>query len=161
MLMRLLAAFILVPLVELYLLFRLADATGPLLALSIVVLTGIIGSILAKNEGIRALSRFQTAASEGRMPSKEIQDGLMIIFAAALLLTPGILTDTLGFTLLLPMGREFMRRHVLSRMLKGVKVNVTSSTNADAWQDGAPFDPHDRKWQGKTVEGRVVQDRSP
>lgn len=122
MFLRLLAAFILVPLIELYLLFRLAEATSPLMTIAIVVITGIIGSALARREGVMAWFRFRSALAEGRMPSREIQDGLMIVFAAALLLTPGLLTDTLGFTLLVPVGREFIRKYLLPRFVGNIQV---------------------------------------
>jgi len=60
------------------------------------------------------------------MPSREIQDGLMIVFAAALLLTPGLLTDAIGFTLLLPAGRELIRRTILKRYIGRFNVQVTT-----------------------------------
>ena len=63
-------------------------------------------------------NRFQSALSEGRVPSSEIQDGLMIVFAAALLLTPGLLTDAIGFTLLVPQGRELVRKTLLRRYME-------------------------------------------
>ena len=129
MIFRLLAAFILVPLVELYLLLQLSEITSVTATLAIVIVTGIIGTFLARREGTMAWNRFQTALAEGRMPSREIQDGLMIVFAAALLLTPGLLTDALGFVLLIPPGRELMRRLVLSRFVRGFSVTVVQSTN--------------------------------
>lgn len=129
MLFRLLVAFIVIPLIELYLLLQLADYTSVAATFLLVVITGIIGSMLARREGVMAWFRFQSALSEGRMPSREIQDGLMIVFAAALLLTPGLLTDLLGFTLLVPWGRDFVRRVVLSRYTK--RFNVKFTTNAD------------------------------
>ncbi|TWU02104.1 FxsA family protein [Neorhodopirellula pilleata] len=111
---RLLLAFIIIPFVELVLLLRMADATSWMTTLSIVIVTGLIGSYLARREGLAAIGRFRAALAEGRMPGREIQDGLMIAFAAALLLTPGLLTDALGFVLLTPMGRThiggFLRR---------------------------------------------------
>lgn len=108
MFLRLLAAFVLIPLVELILLLRLADATNWWATLLIVLVTGLIGSALARREGIQAWFRFQTALQNGRMPSQEILDGLMIAFAAALLLTPGLLTDAFGFALLTPAGRKWI-----------------------------------------------------
>ena len=92
----------------------------------LVIVTGVIGSYLARREGVVTLNRFQLALSEGRMPSREIQDGLMIVFAAALLLTPGLLTDLVGFTLLIPAGRELIRRTVLKRYIGQFHVQVTS-----------------------------------
>ena len=127
MLIRLLAAFILIPLVELYLLLQLAQVTSIPTTILVVIITGVIGSYLARREGLMAWFRFQSALSEGRMPSREIQDGLMIVFAAALLLTPGLLTDALGFTLLIPPGRELIRRFVLRRYMRRFKVQVVTS----------------------------------
>ncbi len=119
---RLLAAFILVPLVELMLLFQLANYTSLGTTIILVIVTGILGTWLARREGVIAWFRFQSALAEGRAPSHEIQDGLMIVFAAALLLTPGLLTDALGFTLLLPQGRELIRQILLKRYMQRFKV---------------------------------------
>lgn len=120
---RLLAAFILVPLIELMLLIQLAKYTSLATTIMLVIVTGILGSWLARREGVMTWFRFQTALAEGRAPSQEIQDGLMIVFAAALLLTPGLLTDALGFTLLLPQGRELVRRTLLKRYMQRFKVH--------------------------------------
>ena len=118
MFQRLLAAFILVPLMELMLLIQVANHTSFLTTIMLVIITGIIGSWLARREGIMTWFRFQSTLSEGRVPSSEIQDGLMIVFAAALLLTPGLLTDAIGFTLLVPQGRELVRKTLLRRYME-------------------------------------------
>ncbi len=132
MFIRLLALFIIVPLVELYLLLRLADVTSPMTTFLIVIVTGVIGSMLARREGVMAWYRFRSAVAEGRVPSTELQDGLMIVFAAALLLTPGLLTDALGFTLLVPVGRSLMRRFVLSRYIGRFSVQVGGDRSSDS-----------------------------
>jgi UPF0716 protein FxsA len=126
MLLKLLAAFILIPLAELILLMKMAELTSIAHTITLVIVTGVIGSFLARREGLMTLNRFQAALGEGRMPSREIQDGLMIVFAAALLLTPGLLTDFVGFTLLIPAGRELIRRTVLKRYIGRFNVQVTS-----------------------------------
>ncbi|WP_404305867.1 FxsA family protein [Neorhodopirellula lusitana] len=105
---KLLFLFIVIPFVELSLLLRMSEATGWQTTLTVVIVTGLIGSYLARREGIAALQRFRQALAEGRMPGREIQDGLMIAFAAALLLTPGLLTDATGFLLLTPLGRSWI-----------------------------------------------------
>ncbi|TWU51300.1 FxsA family protein [Rubripirellula reticaptiva] len=128
MFIRLFALFVIVPLVELYLLLRLSEATSWGTTLAIVIVTGFIGSVLARREGVMAWRRFGAAMAEGRMPSKEIQDGLMIVFAAALLLTPGLITDFVGFSLLVPMGRNFFRRLVLARYGGSFHVQVNGQT---------------------------------
>jgi UPF0716 protein FxsA len=152
MLIRLLAAFVLIPLVELYLLLKLAGYTSVGTTIMVVVITGVIGSMLARREGLMAWFRFQSALDEGRMPSREIQDGLMIVFAAALLLTPGLLTDALGFTLLVPPGRELVRQFVLRRYLKKFKIQVT--TNHDL--ESEPLHRNERGSQ-YTIDAEAVQ----
>lgn len=154
MFLRLLAAFIIVPLVELYLLLQLASVTSVATTFAIVVITGIIGTMLARREGMMAWFRFQTALAEGRMPSKEIQDGLMIVFAAALLLTPGLLTDFLGFTLLIPAGRELIRRLVLKRYIGRFNVQVTSF---DGFQAEPLHREHRGGYGGNTIDAEAVE----
>lgn len=155
MLIRLLAAFVVIPLVELYLLLKLASFTSVGTTIMVVVVTGVIGSMLARREGLMAWFRFQSALDEGRMPSREIQDGLMIVFAAALLLTPGLLTDALGFTLLIPAGRQLVRQFLVRRYSKKFKVEVT--THGDLHSD-----PLHREQRGSqyTIDADAVQRKS-
>ena len=152
MLIRLFAAFIIIPFVELYLLLRLAGVTGPGATFLLVVVTGVIGSLLARREGLIALHRFQSALAEGRMPSREIQDGLMIVFAGALLLTPGLITDTVGFALLIPAGREFVRRFVIRRYAARFNVHVLTPGNVQS----DIYHPDDRD-DGYTIEAKAVR----
>ena len=151
MLIRLFAAFVVVPLIELFLLLQLASFTSVPMTIMVVVGTGIMGSILARREGMMAWFRFRSALAEGRMPNREIQDGLMVVFAAALLLTPGLLTDALGFTLLIPAGRELIRRVVLNRYIKKFQVHVTTS-------DGFQAEPLHRTERGSsyTIDAEAV-----
>ncbi|KAA1259513.1 phage T7 F exclusion suppressor FxsA [Rubripirellula obstinata] len=154
MLIRLLLAFTVIPLVELYLLLQLGHATSPMATFLVVILTGVIGSYLARREGAAAWQRFQGALGEKRMPSREIQDGLMVVFAAALLLTPGLITDAFGFVMLVPIGRDFIRKHFLSRFFRGVQVQVTSGTS-QVFQ-GSPLNrnyPND----SKTIDAQAVR----
>ena len=90
------------------------------------------------------------------MPSREIQDGLMIVFAAALLLTPGLLTDALGFILLLPAGRELIRRFVLARYMQGFNIQVTTS---QGFQNEVPREALHREQRGSsfTIDAEAVQ----
>lgn len=149
MLFRLLLLFITVPLIELYLLLQLASATSAGATFLLVIITGIIGSWLAKREGVIAWHKFHAALAEGRMPSREIQDGLMIVFAAALLLTPGILTDLVGFLMLVPLGRDLIRKFVLSRFSRGFgSVQVHTSF----YETGPLHRDYD---DDNTVEGHV------
>ncbi|MCM2373256.1 FxsA family protein [Aporhodopirellula aestuarii] len=141
MLIRLLAAFILIPFVELILLLRMAEATSWLTTLTIVIVTGIIGSVLARREGMATIARFRSALAEGRMPGREIQDGMMIAFAAALLLTPGLLTDSLGFLLLTPFGRQLVGGYLRRRYSGRFQVHTSgfgTKTDSDSDRDFEP-----------------------
>jgi len=108
-LLRLLLLFTVVPLAELYLLLWLAHVTSPLVALATVIVTGIIGASLARHQGWRTWVRIQEQLAAGRMPASELVDGLLILIAGALLITPGILTDAVGFSLLIPPLRRRIR----------------------------------------------------
>ncbi|WP_182871038.1 FxsA family protein [Rhodopirellula sp. JC639] len=149
MLLRLLLLFVTVPLIELYLLLQLAEVTGAAATFLLVIITGIIGSWLAKREGLIAWQKFQLALAEGRMPSREIQDGLMIVFSAALLLTPGLLTDIVGFVMLVPVGRNLIRKCVLAKLFRGFgSVHVHTTTF-----ESKPLHPFDDR---NTIEGKAT-----
>ena len=104
---RLLLLFIVVPFVELTLLLVLAEYTGWLFALALILVTGTIGSFLAHRQGWKAWRNIASELSAGKMPGQALLDGVMILFAGALLLTPGILTDFFGFSLLIPPCRQW------------------------------------------------------
>jgi len=140
MLFRLLLIFIAVPLIELYLLLRLADITSVGTTILVVVVTGIAGSLLAKQQGWVAWSRFREAMLQGRIPSAEIADGLMVVFAAALLLTPGLLTDLVGFLLLIPPSRRWIRARILKRMSQNVHVETRVFSRSISPDDGDTID---------------------
>jgi len=112
---RLLLLFLVVPLAELYLLLRFADVTGIPTTIVVVVLTGIVGSTLAARQGVAAIRNFQSAIGQGRAPGTEVVDGILIAFAAALLLTPGLLTDAVGISLLVPWSRHLIRKFLVKR----------------------------------------------
>ncbi|MCD4654817.1 FxsA family protein, partial [bacterium] len=97
--------FVGVPLLELMLLLKIGEMCGVGFAISLVLITGLAGAILAKSQGITAWNRIQTELSEGRMPGDQLIDGLMVFAGGITLLTPGLLTDTIGLCLLVPVTR--------------------------------------------------------
>jgi UPF0716 protein FxsA len=111
---RLLILFILVPLVELILLMFVADWTHPWIAISLVIVTGIIGTLLARSQGTKTYRRIHSSMSQGQIPTDALIDAAMIFVAGALLLTPGILTDAFGLSLLVPPCRRWYRRRLVS-----------------------------------------------
>ncbi|QDS92271.1 phage T7 F exclusion suppressor FxsA [Roseimaritima multifibrata] len=126
MLWRIFLAFTLIPLIELYLLWKITLATSLPVTILLVLVTGFIGSMLARSQGIRAWQRFHAAIGEGRMPAQEIQHGLLIAFAAAMLLTPGLVTDVAGFVLLVPFTREWVRKYFAARLKNSFQLQVTT-----------------------------------
>ncbi len=113
MLLRLLLLLTIVPLVELLLLVRLTQWTGSFaLTVAIVIGTGALGAFLARAEGLRVYRRLQRELNRGELPGESLIDGVLILLAGALLLTPGLITDCLGFLLLTPITRPFFRNGV-------------------------------------------------
>ena len=118
MFVRLLLLFTIVPLVELYLLIKLGSVVGVALTVALVVFTGALGAWLARVQGLSVLKRLSTDFGEGRLPTDAVIDGLLILVAGAVLLTPGLLTDALGFLLLVPRSRAVVRRVVVARFAR-------------------------------------------
>ncbi len=116
MFFRLLLLFTTVPLIELALLVELDRHIGLAATIALVIATAMIGAWLARAEGMRTLARLTKEVQEGRMPTEPLLDGLMIFVAGAVLLTPGLLTDLIGFFLLAPAGRRLVRRAVTKRL---------------------------------------------
>ena len=106
MLFKLLLLFILVPLVELALLIYVGTLIGPWYTILIVVGTGILGAVLAKSQGTLIVNRIRSSLEQGIIPSDELFAGALILVGGLVLLTPGIITDILGFALLIPQTRR-------------------------------------------------------
>ena len=109
MLLKLFLAFTIIPIIEIFLLIEIGSMFGALTAVTLVILTGFLGAFLARMQGLQTLYRIQESLREGRMPSGELLDALLIIIAGLVLLTPGFLTDSAGFLLLIPAARNFIK----------------------------------------------------
>jgi UPF0716 protein FxsA len=102
--------FIVVPIVELYVIIKVGGLIGVLPTLALLLADAVLGSLLLKHQGRGAWRRFNQALAERRFPGKEVADGLMIAVGATLLLTPGFITDIFGLFLLIPPTRAVARR---------------------------------------------------
>jgi UPF0716 protein FxsA len=118
---RLAFLFVVVPVVELVILFRLGQAVGVLPAVGLVLTTGFAGAVLARAEGLRVFLRFQGELAAGRMPGQALLDGISVLVGGALLMTPGILTDAAGLALLFPPTRRWIQRGVRGRLEAGAR----------------------------------------
>src|SRR3954469_10315760 len=117
MLVLLVLLFIVVPIVELFVIIQVGQAIGVLPTIALLIVDSILGSMLMRSQGRVAWRRFNAALSEGRVPHREVLDGVLVIFGGALLLTPGFVTDILGIVLLLPPTPPLLRRTGARRLL--------------------------------------------
>ena len=110
MLGYLILLFTLVPIVELALLIKVGQYIGVGYTLGIVIFTGVVGAYLAKMQGLFTLRRIQDDINQGRMPKDTLFDGVLILCSGILLLTPGFITDLIGFIGLIPFTRNLFKR---------------------------------------------------
>lgn len=106
----LVAVFIVVPIVELYVIIKVGGLIGVLPTLALLLADAVLGSLLLRHQGRGAWQRFNQALAERRFPGREVADGLMIAVGGTLLLTPGFITDIFGLFLLIPPTRAIARR---------------------------------------------------
>jgi UPF0716 protein FxsA len=123
MLPLLLLLFIVVPIVELYVILQVGQAIGVLPTVALLVADSILGSVLMRSQGRTTWRRFNVALAEGRVPHREVLDGALVIFGGALLLTPGFTTDIVGLLLLLPPTRALVRGVLVRRLLPRLVVS--------------------------------------
>src|SRR3954470_14855828 len=110
MALLLILLFIVVPIAEIYVIIQVGQAIGALWTILLLVADSIIGARLLSWQGRRAWLRFQEALAAGRMPHREVMDGVLIIVGGAFLLAPGFITDAVGLFLLIPPTRALVRR---------------------------------------------------
>jgi UPF0716 protein FxsA len=148
---RLFLLFTVVPLVELYLLIAIGRALGPGPTIVLVLLTGALGAWFARLEGARVLRRWQEAMARQQLPKDGVIDGFLIFVGGILLITPGILTDIAGLSMVMPPTRRVIAgwvRRWFERQIAAGRVQVYAPG-----YDGAPRGPQDVI----DVEGEVIE----
>jgi len=125
-----LALFIGVPLIEIYLFIQVGGLIGVWPTIGLVILTAVIGTAMLRHQGMATLARAQAELQEDRLPVREIFNGFCLLAGGMLLLTPGFLTDALGFALLLPPARAVLGRGLwkLMERSRGVQFSVHSAS---------------------------------
>ena len=134
-------AFLLVPLAEIYLLIQVGSVIGALPTVALVVLTAALGAVLIRSQGLSTLERMRAAADRGEIPAVEIIEGVCLLAAGAMLLTPGFVTDTVGFLLLIPALR---RSAILALLERGV---------IRTQRPGGHAGPAGRSGRGRVIDG--------
>ena len=117
--------FLVVPFVELFVLIQVGQSIGALPTILILIAVSVVGAALVKREGLGVLRRAQARVEARQVPGQELVDGVLILFAGALLLTPGFLTDLLGISLLLPPVRALFRGSLVSWLGRRASVSIT------------------------------------
>ncbi|PVZ62942.1 FxsA family protein [Pelagibaculum spongiae] len=145
----LLIFFILVPLLEMFLLIQVGSLIGALPTIGLVILTATVGIHLIRQQGFSILSRYQQKLAGGQMPGNELIEGLMLAFGGALLLTPGFFTDAIGFAMVIPVTRQKIASYMKSR----IKIATPVFTNPSANQTDSPH----RSDQGNIIDGEFKE----
>ena len=134
-----------VPLIEIYLFVELGGLIGTWPTIGLVVLTAIAGSIMLRAQGRRVLARAQEKIRRGEPPVSDLLDGIGLLLAGALLLTPGFLTDGVGFALLLPGARQWLAARLWSAMQARGSVHVGGF--------GSGFERHEHERRDTVIDG--------
>jgi len=128
MLLPLVLLFIVVPLVELYVIIQVGQAIGAVPTIVILLADSLLGSMLMRSQGRAVWRRFNEALAAGRPPAREVLDGGLVILGGAFLLTPGFVTDIIGLVLLLPPSRAVVRGALVRRFSRGLVMSVGRRT---------------------------------
>jgi len=147
--------FIVLPIVEILILVKIGMVTSFWVPIAIVIVTGVVGTALARREGWKVLERMREDAKTGQMPADSLIDGFLVLLAGVLFVLPGVLTDVVGIVLLFPPSRSLVKRGVAAWFKRNVKVHV-GHTQGGYWLNagGATLPGHD-----KIIEARVIGTR--
>ena len=129
----LLLVFLVVPIVELYVIVQVAGGIGVLETLGLLILVSIVGAWLVKFQGVFIINRIQSQLTRGEMPADALIDGGLVLFAGALMLTPGFVTDAVGVVLLLPPTRAPFRALVKRRFTGRIATFTSAGSTSGMW----------------------------
>jgi len=132
MFFKLFSVFLVIPIIELYLLIKIGGMIGALNTLFIVLITASLGAYLAKSQGFRVLREIREATSRGYMPGNELLHGLFVLIGSFALLTPGFLSDIIGLSMLVPQIREIyvgIAKRVIRKKIQNGQWQMRMYTN--------------------------------
>ena len=138
MLFRLILLFTVIPLIELYLLIQVGRYLGSFQTIMIVLITGIIGGLLARSQGLSVQRQIRVDLQNGIIPTDSLIDGCFILIAGALLITPGMITDIFGFILMIPFFREWLKKRLKEIMrlkFEAGKFQYYSNIRSANWKE--------------------------
>lgn len=147
----LLFVFIIVPVLELYLLIKVGGSIGALPTIAIVIITAVVGTWLLKQQGLATLQRYQSNLGQGRLPAMELIEGMVLLFGGALLLTPGFFTDAIGFLCLIPVTRQALIRWLMKHAKQHIQIRTVHMSSEQG-------DVQVSSEQGRVYEGKSRHD---
>lgn len=147
--------FIIVPLVELYFIIVVGEQIGALWTIILVLLTAVIGVNLLRFQGMSTLTRAQKNMAQGQIPAMEMMEGVALAVAGVLLITPGFITDSIGFLCLIPASRQAIIRYLMARatLHTGVAGFRSSQQYQQHTQQRPESSDKDKPKVGRTIEG--------
>ncbi len=145
----LLLLFLLVPVIEIYLLIEVGSAIGAMSTILLVVLTAVVGAALLRWQGFTTFQRVREAMARGEVPAIEMMEGVILLICGALLLTPGFFTDAIGFLCLIPAVRRYFIMEIIKR--QSVAVSGTYSESSTYKHQG-------QNHKSRTIEGESWKD---
>lgn len=135
--------FIVVPLLELYILIHVGSLIGVLPTIGICILTAVIGASLLRHQGLQTLARVQNKLSQGEIPATDMLEGVILLLCGFLLLTPGFFTDVIGFLCLVPQFRTFIATGILGKLL--VRGAASSHVHRTVTIEGEYWDEENKR----------------
>lgn len=149
-----LIAFIVIPIVEMVILIEVGGIIGALPTVGLVLLTAVIGAAMLRQQGAATLLRANQRMASGELPAQEMAEGILLAVGGALLLTPGFVTDTVGFACLIPFTRKWLTSYVVNRMV----VTGQMSMGGDwSYSQG----PRRDRYGNVIIEGEFERDGDP
>lgn len=142
-----------VPLIEIYLLIQVGQVIGALPTILLVIATSVLGAYLLRQQGLAALTRFQTNLRRRQLPAEELKEGVFIVLGGVLLMTPGFFTDFLGLLCLLPPTRKLLIKLFAKRLQRqsGVTYNEVYIHSNTRVQEPSPTRPTPNALEGEYI----------
>ena len=150
--------FIVMPIVEMAILIKVGGVIGALNTVGLVVLTAVVGAAMLKRQGLATLMRANQRMNTGEIPAREMAEGLLLAIGGVLLMTPGFVTDAIGFACLLPGTRHVMAAHLLKRMVVQGQAQTFHFHTGGGFQQRDPFRRPGES--GDIIEGEFEEERN-
>lgn len=145
--------FLVIPIIEIFFLIKVGEVIGAFPTIILVVLTAVIGAGLLRQQGLSTLARFQQNLSAGKIPAQELVEGILLAVGGALLMTPGFVTDTMGFLCLLPFSRKFIAGNIIKRSSAKFKAGISGGFSGES--RGFYRETEDDVFEGEFTEVEV------